>query len=74
MSKLKNNVVYMKASNRMKNKLNESLNSFEKFGDYEEIYPMCRNCEDYCGAIHDYKYCYDMPCFCFYLGYKGGGE
>lgn len=36
----------------------------------KELREMCRNCEAYCGAEHDFTQCRDKRCFQFWLCYK----
>lgn len=37
--------------------------------DQNELYEMCKHCENYCGKNHDYEECRNSMCFKFYLAY-----
>lgn len=52
---------------------NHLENYFEYLEDEEcttELREMCKKCENYCGATHDFSECKDRQCFRFWLAYE----
>lgn len=64
----------MNEQERVNRKLQESWEHINPYIDDEsingELHKMCKVCEAWYGAEHDYKNCIDKPCFRFWLAYQ----
>lgn len=60
--------------NKIDKQIEECRKHMESYMQNEEstkdLREMCKSCETYCGATHNYDECKDKPCFRFWLAYE----
>lgn len=64
----------MNTEERVNKKLQESWEHINPYISEEstngELHQMCKSCEEWYGAEHDYENCINKPCFKFWLAYE----